>query len=357
MEVSKQKAILTKACFWLLAAAAIYICLKYLLVFLLPFLLGLLIAWLLRPVAGFLNRHSGLSRRAASIVSAILFYAALGALLWLAGWGLSLWVGRLRGELPLMIRETILPFLSDTGQRMGVWERRLGAGAEARQITDALEQALGSLTEEISKWCMLHLGNAVKAIPAFGLALIFTILSSVLICSDYEGVSAFVMRQIPQRWHGALLEVRDFLAGTLWRLVKAYLILMAVTFGILAAGLGLLGVQGFWLIAAVIAVLDLLPVIGSGIVLVPWAGGLLLGGQVFTGVGLLLLWVLLIIVREILEPRLVGRQIGLHPLATLTAMYMGFRLAGFTGLLVAPVACLLLQHLQQQGYIKIYRSE
>ena len=187
------------------------------------------------------------------------------------------------------------------------------------------------------------------------LTLVFTILASVIICVDYTGVTNFVMRQIPERLHTAVLEVRNFLAGTLLKICKAYLILAGISFAVLVAGLWLLGQQNFVTIAAIIAFLDMLPVLGSGMIMIPWAVFLIATGQQYTGLGILLLWVVVTAVHEFLEPRVLGRQIGLHPLATLSAMYLGLKLAGFGGLLVMPVACLLLQHLHEKGYLRLYK--
>jgi len=358
MELPKQKAALIRGGYWLLAAVVTFLCVRYILPFLLPFLTGLLIAYLLRPVAGFLCRHSGIRRRSASIVAAVLFYLVLGGLSWLAvGW-LSGWMQRAAAAFPGFCRESLVPLLDRLWRHLGGLGRLFlprGTPRESQQLVDSVAPVLENIAGTISAWFMELAAKAAGGIPAAALSLLFTIISSVLICADYDRVIGFIGRQIPRRMHGTLLETRDFLLGAIGRLVRAYLILMVITFGVLSAGMWLLKIPNFWLIAAVIAVMDLLPVIGSGVVLVPWGTYSLASGQGGTGAGLLVLWAALSILREVLEPKIVGDQIGIHPLVALISMYVGLSAAGLGGLLILPVLCLLARHLQEKGILRLFR--
>ena len=107
--------------------------------------------------------------------------------------------------------------------------------------------------------------------------------------------------------------------------------------------------------ALVIATVDLLPVLGSGLVLGSWSAVVLVGGNLFLGIGLLALWGIISLVRSFLEPKIVGDRIGLPPLVTLTAMYFGLRLGGVAGLLTVPILCMVLVRLQADGSLRIYK--
>ena len=107
--------------------------------------------------------------------------------------------------------------------------------------------------------------------------------------------------------------------------------------------------------ALVIATVDLLPVLGSGLVLGGWSAVVLAAGDLFLGVGLLILWGIISLVRSFLEPKIVGDHIGLPPLVTLTAMYFGLRLGGVAGMLAVPLLCMVLVRLQADGSLKFYR--
>ena len=130
---------------------------------------------------------------------------------------------------------------------------------------------------------------------------------------------------------------------------------MAVTFGILVAGLFLLRVQGAALLATLIALLDALPVLGAGLALVPWALVELILGNYGRGLGLAAIYTVTLTVRNALEPQVVGKQIGLHPLVALISFFVGWRLAGLMGMLLGPILTLILVKLQEWGYSKLWR--
>lgn len=354
MDTERRKAFLLKAGCLLLLAAGVYIAIRYLWGLLLPFLLGFAVAYMLRPISGFISRHSKMPGRWASIVSAIVFYALLALALWMLGLFFFFGIHRFGELLPEFYQNRLAPSLFAAEDKILSAVRRFFPGANTAQASQSFENALDGVLASVSTWGMELLGNLAKAVPMAALTVIFTILSSVLICADYDGVTAFVMRQIPARMHSTVLEVRDYLARSILNIIKTYLILMAVTFLLLLLGMWALRIGDFVSIAAVIAFLDLLPVLGSGAVLIPWGIILILTGQGTTGAGLLLLWAVVSFARQFLEPRVLGRQTGLHPLVALTAMYFGLRLAGFGGLILAPVVCLLVCFLQKKGVMRLY---
>ncbi len=359
MELDRQKNILVKIGYWVLAAVVLYVGVRYLLPFVMPFLWGFLIAWMLRPVVRFICRHSGMGRRGAAIVSATALYLVLGLLCWLAVSYLVMWGEAFFPRLPELYAQRVAPFINEVGQRLGGFVRRLAGkgatGLEPGKLLMALESALADMVSSASAWSMQVVVEMAKKLPLTMLNILFMLLSSVLICVDYDMVTGFILRQIPPKHKGTVLEMRDFLVSCVWRIIKAYLILMVITFVLLMGGLAVLRVTGFVGISATVAVLDLLPVVGSGLVLIPWGIYALLGGETFRGVGLILVWVLISVVREILEPKIVGDQIGLHPLAALIAMYVGLRFAGFWGLIIAPMVCLLLKYMKDKGIWSCYR--
>lgn len=355
MELERKKALLVKSAYYLMAAAAVYIAARWLWWMLLPFLAGFLIAWALRPFVGFICRHSKITRKWASIAAAFVFYAVLAVIIWLLCAWLLLQAEEFFTGLPRLYKEKIEPALAGLNEWiLGLASRFAPRYADA-QVFEGVNTAINGLFFSAYDWCSARLAGFAKSLPMAALTLVFTVLASVLICADYSGVTKFVMAQIPQRLHLALLEVRDFLAGTILRICKAYMILAAIAFLELAAGLWFLGFESFLTVAAVIAFLDMLPVLGSGMVMIPWGIFLIATGRQYVGSGVLLLWVIVTVVHEILEPRVLGGQIGLHPLATLTAMYFGLRLAGLGGMIIMPIACLLIRYLNEKGYIRLYK--
>jgi predicted PurR-regulated permease PerM len=166
----------------------------------------------------------------------------------------------------------------------------------------------------------------------------------------------FLIRQIPEKFRRLAFDIKDFLISCLWRLLRAYGIIMFITFCELSIGLWALKIDSFWKVAAVTAMLDILPMIGSGAVLLPWSVYHLLGGELWMGIGLLILYCVIAVVRNIIEPRIVGDQLDLPPVVTLAAMFLGMRTMGIAGILIMPIIVLLIRFLNESGKIHLYRS-
>ncbi len=330
--------------------------LKFLLPATLPFWLGLAIASLLKPVTLWLSRLLKFRRKSAAFSALLLFYLLLGLLLWsminllfLRG---SLWLE----ELPLFYENEVQPFLHRcTLQVNGLLDDF--SPQTARQIVEKSQEFSSSLSAGLASLSteLLSLATSTaKKIPFWLTTIAFSILCSVFISMDYGTVTSFLLRQVPRKMRPLILRCKHFLQNSLLQMLKAYAILLLITFAQLFAGFFLLRIKQPFLWAAVLALLDFLPFIGTGLVLIPWGIFHLLSGRTPLGTGLLILYAILTIVHNLMEPRLVSSSIGLHPLATLIAMYGGLRLFGFVGLLTAPILLLLLCYLQREGCLRLF---
>ncbi len=139
--------------------------------------------------------------------------------------------------------------------------------------------------------------------------------------------------------------IKSDLTGALGGYVRAQLILMSITFCELFIGLSVLNVKYSFILAIIIAIVDAIPVFGTGTVLLPWALISLLSGSYKMALGLLIIYAICLTVRQLLEPKIISSQIGLHPLFTLFAMYVGFRLIGLIGMILGPVAAIIIKNL------------
>lgn len=308
----------------------------------LPFWLGLAIAALLRPVSLLFSQKLHLRRRRAAAFVMTLFYLLLGLLVWLALLLLWSWLSYLTARAPQLYRTVFLPatadffewlsrFLShfspDLAQTVALWRQSFSAAAA---------QLSASLSSSLLKCCT----SFAACTPHFFFGVVVTILCSSFISLDYPRVTQFLLRLLPPSLRSLACEMKHFLFSTLFCMARAYLILMAVTFSALSFGLWLLSVQNFFPIALLTSLLDLLPVIGIGFILIPWAVFSLFQGNRLLGFGLLLLYLAINLLRSLLEPKLVGKSIGLPPLVTLLSIYAGLRLFGIAGGLLMP--CLVL---------------
>ena len=198
-------------------------------------------------------------------------------------------------------------------------------------------------------WLTALAGRMASALPSLLLSLFTALLATYLMSACRPELAGWAERLLPPPWRDTLGRLGRELKGALGGWLKAQLLLMLLTFGVLTAGLLLLRVEPALLLAGLIALLDALPLFGAAVILVPWAAGALLGGYPLLGAGLLVLCGVVILTRGLLEPRLVGGQVGLHPLAALAGLYVGFRLLGVAGMFLAPLFLVLVKGLWTCG--------
>ncbi|MCI8442351.1 MAG: sporulation integral membrane protein YtvI [Provencibacterium sp.] len=323
----------------------------------LPFLTGLFIAFVLKPVTLFITRNTPFRRRSVSIAVIALFYLILTSLLLAVLAIIFSQLGRLLQMLPQFYSEGLEPLLGAANAFLYSALQALSPDAAGPfgEFLDRIPAAIGEMVSGLSADAVGWAAGALKGLPMFLTTLLFTVISSILISADYTAVTSFLLRQLPLKYRHMLLDAKDFMVGSFFRMLKAYIMILAITMVELVLGLWLLDVELALVIGVLIAALDILPLIGTGGILVPWALIELMHGRYFLGTGLLVLLAVVSVVRQMIEPKIVGSQLGLHPVVTIAAMYLGLRAFGFLGLLLAPMCTLLLQYLNDNGKIRLYK--
>lgn len=155
---------------------------------------------------------------------------------------------------------------------------------------------------------------------------------------------------------GIFLNIQSYVVGTLFVCIRSYALIMSITFVELAVGLTLIGVKNSVLIAFVIAVFDILPVLGTGGIMIPWMVITAVMGNPRLAIGLLVVYLVITVIRNIIEPKIVGSQIGLHPVVTLVSMFAGAQLFGVLGLFGFPIGLSLLGYLNDTDTIRIFKK-
>ncbi len=323
---------------------------------LLPLLLALALSGLLERPVRFLIRRLRLPRpaaAAAATLALVLLLAAGAGFLFRRLW---LECGILAWKLP-----DLLSNLTSWLENLRRWVERLLVAAPLslqeplRQGTELLAGQGGVLVGRVAAWLTGSLARWTAALPRLGLLLFTTALATFFASADRPRLTAFLRRQLPARYQTRLDALLSALKDALRDWFRAQGLLMLATFTLLVPGLLLLRVETAVLAAGLTALLDALPVLGSGIVLLPWSLLSLFQGDGLRAVGLLTLYGLLSLLRSLLEPRLVGRSSGLPPLAALTAMYAGFSLFGGAGMVLAPLAAVLVKALHDRGVLRLWK--
>lgn len=331
---------LNKKSFFVLLGAflAAWIGLKYLLPLLFPFLLGLLLALASEPVVKLLAGK--IPRGGAAAIGVSLTIVLLASLLTLALAVLIKELGLLGRVLPdigstavegLNALEGFLLELAQStpeGVRPLLSQTVTGLFSGGSAIVDRLVQSLPSVATAVLGW-----------IPGSALSLGTGVLSAFMVSARLPRIRDWLKKGPPAQLLHRYLPVARQLRGALGGWLKAQLKLAGVCFLIVGAGLLVLGVPYGLLWAVLIALVDAIPVLGTGTVLLPWSVICLLRQQPVMALGLLGIYVAAMVSRSVLEPKLVGKQLGLDPLLTLAALYAGYRIWGIGGMLLSPVIC------------------
>jgi len=358
-EINRRKRIITNILYWALIAAIVFAAFKYLFGLLWPFLLAFLFSWLLRPVLRHMTLRWHIRYNLAAVLCLLVFFLLVGGLLCLLVIKLTTTGLELLGAIPEVYMSTVEPNLRQLLAAFEAFATRLSP--EVYGALDAvMPDLISSLTAAVGNVSM----NAVTAVTGFAASLpkrllsaLICLIATIFMTLDFPHISAFVLRQVPEKTRKLVSKTLESLKEVVGRYGKGYLILMGITFGEILAGLWLLRQPRALLLAFLIALFDLFPVVGAGLILLPWAVVTLVGGAFAKGLGLLALWIIVIVLRQIIEPRIVGRSVGLHPLVTLMSMFVGARLFGGIGLFGLPISCAIVKSLDDGGIIHILKRE
>ena len=315
---------------------------------LLPFLLGAAAAWIVRRPAAGLQRLTKLPGKLCGAACVLLLYLLLGAGAFLLLRRLLFELGRLSGELP-----ELLTALSGPMERLQGFLRELaervpdGLGHALETAVDGFFASSAELTSRLTSSLFQFTGRLFAALPDLLLFFLTMLLSSFMFSCEWDQLGPLIRARLPQKWQDSLRPVLSRLGSALRGWLRAQGKLMLITFCLLTAGLLLLKIEYALLLGALIALIDALPLLGTGTILIPWALAMLLRGQASCGLGLLLLYGAATLTRSVLEPRLVGSHLGLHPLLALFAMYAGYRLFSFPGLVLFPIGAGLVGQLAE----------
>lgn len=333
---------------------AAWIFFKYALSALMPFLLAAVISALVSPVSAWISKKTKVPKRLTSAVVLILLFTLISSLFYLA-------ISRLIGELgdllarlaedPELIGNT-LSSLVDRVTGNGSHFSFLQSIFESESLkslgidlSGLLRDAIGSMISSLTSALPVAAISVLKAIPSWLLFMIVLLIAAYYFSSDGDSVGRGLSSVLPTKWQAKLPVIKEKFKKTVTGYIKAYFLLMLLTFFEMLVGLTVLGVEYAFLMAIVISIVDVLPILGTGAVLVPWALFACLASNTPLGVGLLILYAVTLVIRQIAEPRIVGSTLGVHPLATLASVYIGLRLVGFVGIFIGPMVAMLLREI------------
>lgn len=344
--------------YWGLVIVLSLLALTFLKPILTPFFIAFLLAWAIHKPIDWLAAHTPLRRSWIAIVLSLATFAVVGLAVWIGSVKLAYGIQQLVGAFPAFFSQTILPFLAEVFSWVEDLVRTLDPTALAllEDSAASILSASADMATSLSSHAVSALSGAAATVPGLFLKTIILVIVTVFLSIDYHAVVAFLLRQLPERGRMLLLEGRTYLGGTLFACLRSYILIMGLTFVELSVGLSILRIPNAIAIAAIIAVVDILPVLGTGGILIPWAIIAAVTGDLSQGIGIALLYLAITVIRNIVEPKLVGQQIGLHPVVTLGCMLLGLHFFGLVGMFGFPILLSLLLDFDRRGLIHLLKK-
>ena len=335
MDTQKKMNFLITVSYWAVVILGVYLGMEYLLPVSMPALLGAAIAWLVVRI----SRKVRCTHRVFRVLLSLVIYGILGLLVvLLSAKGVSA-AAKFIKWLPAVYEYKLQPFVTQVYnwclQAVQMLDPSVAGVLE--MVLESVLSALKNLISYLSGAVVDLASGLATGVPNLILSILTMIFSTVFVAGDYEGIGAFLAQHIPENAKRILLRVRVYLTDTLLVVIRSYVLIMLLTFAELAILFSLFGIENPVLKAVLIAVMDILPILGTGGIMIPWAVITLVVGNIRFGLKLLLIYGIVTVVRNYVEPKIVGAQLGLHPIVSLVSMFIGVRLFGIWGLFGLPV--------------------
>lgn len=303
-----------------------------------PLVIAYICARLARPPAIFISRACKINPKVGGAVFALILCGAGIYIITTASSRLVNQLWSMLDELPAYA-EHVTELAEGTIQKLS----RLGKGQHGTAGTEAmnmLRSALDKGVEYVGNGTAKFLGSAVQSVPKKTISVFVSAVGFIYLTADMDGAQKSICSLLPQKYADKIKSAVKDVGGAMFSYLRAIGTLAATMFLILSVGLSIIGVKNPLASALIIAFVDALPMLGCGIALIPWALWSFLTGKIAVGVGLLILLVVVYVVRQFLEPRVIGKMTGVHPFVALACVFIGLKLGGIGGMILAPI-CLM----------------
>ena len=313
--------------------------------YIVPFIIAYFFASIIEPVVKFIENKLRIPRKIGTVFSILFVLGIIGSII---GFLISRLIKEIKAVyLNLEINmDTITEFFNRIIDKVNDIFIQL-----PDQITDLLSKGLQdfannlqSILGKIVDWLQESI-QAAMYLPQILIFIIVTLLATYFMSSDKNTIIRFLVVQIPTDWLDKTKSITKNVFTALFGWMRAQLILTSITFSELLAGFLIIGIDNALLLAIIISLVDVLPVLGAGTVLIPWSIINLILGNAKLGLSTALLYVIILFVRQLIEPKVLGKQIGVHPLFTLAGMYIGLKLWKVPGMFIGPLAIVSLKYI------------
>lgn len=356
MQTEKRREFIINSFYYILILSIIVLACKFVLPAILPFILAFIISTILNKPINYINKKIKINRKLTSIFIVSIFYLTIGFFITIISSESFSVISKIITEIPTLYNKHIVPVLNDLILKFETETNQLGNfSIDFNSIGKEMISSIGTALSNLSVSIITKISNIAISLPGLLVKTIILIISTFFITIDYHKIINFCKHQINNKTSDLILEIKNYIFGTLWVCIRSYLLIMGITFLELSIGLTIIGIKNSIIIALCISIFDILPVLGTGGIMIPWTIISAILGNYNTAIGLAIIYIIVTAIRNIIEPKIVGSQLGLHPIATLSSMFLGVGLIGGIGLFGFPILLSLLVYLNKKGTINILK--
>lgn len=378
--IAKRKEKLINIAFFAVVFLLYYLFLKYAFWLVAPFIIAFLVALLLQKPIRIISQKTKIKRSFVGAVSVFLILLVIATVIALAGYrlvtefkGLGSYIVSRLHDLPELIKSaenwTVghLAFLPDSIEKSLIDTIRgfvdnILLYVEKGQLSGGSGFSADSFDISLITTPLGGIISTAKHIPAILAATLISIIACFFATCDYDSITSLIKNNISEEHEKMIVKTKKLFGDVIGKMIKAYITIIFVTFCEITIGLNVLKIIGVYdggyivAISICTALLDILPVFGTGTILIPWAIISLFNGNVGLGIGLVVIYALITVIRQILEPRLVAMNVGLPPIVTLAGMYLGLQIFGVIGMFALPITFVMIKVLNEEGIIHVWTA-
>ena len=321
--------------YYLVIIGLLFVFVRYVFSFLLPFIIAFIIAFLVQKPAYYISRKTGINKRLCATIFSLFFYVIFLAIIVMSVWlfinfsqktlkqiNVNVFVNRVIDD----VNNFITRFFYDSDKNY------------SETIKKIIDETINGFIKKASSFVSNLFTDFIKNIPNLFLNLIITIVATSYISKDFDCFKKFIYGIISEKTKVKTLQIKDIFVESVLKISVGYFWLYLVTFAILFVGFMIMKIPNLLIVSLIVALVDLMPVLGTGTILLPWAIFEFLQHNFMLGFYLVIVYLITIVTKNILEPKVIGKQIGINPLFTLIFIFLGYKIAGLLGIILLPIS-------------------
>lgn len=357
--------------YWTVIIALIYVVLKYFLNLVMPFFIATVVAALGRPIAIRLSSEEHIRKKGkgkfevkkrklvlpynvSAVISVIIVYILTIAFI-------AVIISPVIGFTIDLVKQMEVSYEKMIPQLRIILRRIYNSSQLLRNLIDEsipnIIGSLGTVVTDVSSKLVVLTTTFAASLPTIFLKFIICFIATLFISIDYTDIKEFIQINLRTNVLGVVENIKDSLVDIVLQFLKSYFLIFLITTAEITLGLLIIGIEKPLMYAVLIAVFDAFPIVGSGMILFPWSVIRMISVGFWDGFWLFILYVIVVVAREIIEPKIVGKKVGLRPIVTLFCMYVGTKLFGGIGLFALPITAAIIVDLNESGTVHIFRRK